>query len=119
MRCQELHFGTARRKLFASVVNGRHYEYRKGAAMLESSIAKASISKALQITLACNPPFLSLPLGSTQCISFTHNVLCCSHSLLARLASSAQLLLRCLSSARSSHVFSFTRAVATVQGPLL
>lgn len=54
MRCQEPHFGVARRKLFASVVNGGHYEYTKGAAMLESSFVGRKLlhAKAL-LCFAC------------------------------------------------------------------
>lgn len=82
MRCQEPHFGVARRKLFASVVNGGHYEYTKGAAMLESSLGCAK-------ALACES-FALLRMLHLPCLPFpphTHSLhLSGTHTLVVLLA---------------------------------
>lgn len=66
MRCHELHFGAARRKLFASVVNGRHYEYTKGAAPFKS-IVKALVKSSLRAHTTTHTTTLG---AHTECISF-------------------------------------------------
>lgn len=98
MRCQEPHFGVARRKLFASVVNGRHYEYTKGAAMLESSFGAKAVARKLRLRFA-SLRILDLPTPRTQCNSHAHSSRAARTRCLQTCVVPAQLLLCCRCSA--------------------
>lgn len=100
MRCQEPHFGVARRKLFASVVNGGHYEYTKGAAMLESSFvgrklwhAKALLCFACYTCLAYTASLPFPPHTHSVHLAGTHTSCAARTRTLARHVMPAQLLL--------------------------